>query len=169
MNAKTSQPKARKPQRAGKNTIAHHAKVVAGADRVLSLPAGVTLDDPEEKDLWLHFSRARPVEDWAEHDKYSLVELVKLEVQRRQARAQMVGQDLAVISPHGGMTENPLLKVIDRLTRQQLAIMRSLHMNVIAGGSTTVKKHARQEQQARQLQAEQASGASFLAGPTKTH
>lgn len=159
----------RKPQRAGKNTISHQAAVIANASQVLSLPPGVTLDDEQEQELWLQFSRARPVEDWAEHDKYGLVELVKLEIQRRQARAQLAEQDLTVVSPHGGLIENPLIKIIDRLTRQSLSIMRSLHMNVIAGGSTTVKKHARQEQEARRLQAEQASGGGFLAGPTKPH
>ena len=108
------------------------AKVKAAQDdgAVIPLPEAVKLDDGDEMILWRQFTQARPPENWRDFDLILIAKMVRLESRIRKHDAIIDSTSAIVENRRGTMIENPLIRVVDTLTRQQLSIVRSLSLGV---------------------------------------
>ena len=93
-------------------------------------PDGVDLPTDEHRKLWALFSRSRPRESWREFDLVLLGKVVGLEVQIRKNQRQLDDTGPVVENQRGTLVENPLVRVVDTLQRQQLAVVRTLSLGV---------------------------------------
>ena len=126
---------ARKAQRAGNNSVSHAAQVFAGAGRVPSIPSGFPQDNPEFNEVWLGFTRARILEDWLPSDLMILAHVVKTEIDIRMLTKQRDEEGFVILNEKGTtQIVNPLNRVLDTLTRQQMARIRSLSLTAGAVG-----------------------------------
>ena len=140
---------ARKAQRAGNNTATHAAQVFANAGRVPTVPNGFPQDDPQFNEVWLGFTRARIVEDWMPSDLIILAHVVKTEIDIRKLTAQRDDEGFVVLNEKGTtQIENPLNRVLDTLTRQQMARIRSLSLTAGAVGTAENRQAAKADMKA---------------------
>lgn len=102
----------------------------AGAVSVLQPPEGITLDSDEERTLWGQFVRARERSSWREFDLVLLAKIVKTEVRLREQQKLADDEGAIVMNSRGTQIENPRLRVVDTLLRQQLAMIRNLSLSV---------------------------------------
>ena len=100
------------------------------ADAVIPLPDGVVFDTDEEMVLWRQFTAARSAELWREFDLLLIAKMVKLEARIRKHNALLDRTGPIIENKRGTMVENPMLRVVDTLQRQQLAVVRSLSLGV---------------------------------------
>lgn len=102
------------------------------AGSVIAVPEGIKLNGADEEVLWQQFTSARAHEDWREFDLLILHKMVQLEIRIRKHN-EMIDRTSAIIeNKRGTMVESPLLRVVDTLQRQQLAMIRSLSLGVSA-------------------------------------
>ena len=135
---------ARKAQRAGNNTAAHAAQVFSNAGRVPVIPNGFPKDDLEFNEVWLGFTRARIVEDWMPSDLMILAHVVKTEIDIRKLTKQRDDEGFVILNEKGTtQIENPLNRVLDTLTRQQMARIRSLSLTAGAVGTAENRQAAK--------------------------
>jgi hypothetical protein len=93
----------------------------------VEIPKSVTLT-PEEAQLWPEFASARARSDWRRMDLVLLAKIVKLEAMIRKQQAVLDATDLVMGGPKGRIKVNPLITIIDKLQRQQLALIRVLSL-----------------------------------------
>ena len=125
----------RKLQRAGNNTISHATQVFANAGRVPPIPNGFPQDHDEFNEVWLGFTRARILEDWLPSDLMILGHVVKTEIDIRRLTKQRDDEGFVILNEKGStQIEHPLNRVLDTLTRQQMARIRSLSLTAGAIG-----------------------------------
>lgn len=123
------------------------SKVTArkNADSVIEPPEGVTLDNEQEEILWRQFTRSRAIEDWREIDLVMVVKAVKIETNIREHQSILDKTGPIIQNKRGTAVPNPLFDVIDRLTRQQLAIIRSMSLMTTGDARTTANRQAAEE------------------------
>ena len=137
---------ARKAQRAGNNTVSHAAQVFANAGRVPPIPNGFAQDDPEFSEVWVGFTRARIVEDWLPSDLMILAHVVKTEIDIRNLTKQRDDEGFVILNEKGTtQIEHPLNRVLDTLTRQQMARIRSLSLTAGAVGIAEARTAAKND------------------------
>lgn len=121
-----------------KKTMARKARSdsAAGAVNVFSeisstvnAPLGVTLDDNEEKIIWEQFTKTRAPDAWRDFDLVLLSKVVKLESRIRKHQKELDNTGAIIENQRGTPIENPLFRVIDTLTRQQMTVIRSMSLN----------------------------------------
>ena len=89
------------------------------------VPYGITLND-DELIIWDSFTRARAREDWREMDLILLAKVVTIENNIRQNQQALNEQGVLIENQKGTPIENPLLRVVDTLQRQQLSVIRTI-------------------------------------------
>lgn len=155
---------ARKPYRQ-KRTGSTAAKDAFSSNGI-PLPQGVELRNDDEQVIWDQFTRARSRSDWRDMDLIALAKAVKIEADIRAYQRELDAQGAIVENKRGTQIENPLFRVIDVLVRQQLAIMRSLHLNVTDSKPSTVKAAA-VEQDKRQIIRDESEAEGLIAMPER--
>ena len=96
----------------------------------------------EAAPLWPIYSRARARDNWREFDLILLAKICNLEADIRQHQMMLDKTGAIISSRKGTPIENPLLRVIDMLTRQQMSIIRSLSMSTPSGDPRANMAHA---------------------------
>ena len=140
---------ARKAQRAGNNSATHAAQVFSNAGRVPPIPNGFPQDDPEFNEVWLGFTRARILEDWLPSDLMILGHVVKTEIDIRALTKQRDAEGFVILNEKGTtQIEHPLNRVLDTLTRQQMARIRSLSLTAGAVGVAENRQAAKADMKA---------------------
>lgn len=133
-----------------------------GAIRDVHVPDGLELR-PEEEIIWRQFSRARIAGDWKEMDLVLLWKTVRLEADMRRHQATLDREGVIVENARGTQIENPLLRVIDLLQRQQMSIIRSMSLTTNYSDPRVLNAHGKKAAQARNTQ--EGSAMSLLASP----
>ena len=111
--------------------------------REIPLPPGVELRSDEENIIWSQFTRARAYSDWREFDLVLLAKVVRLEADIRKYQIMLDRSGPLVKNKRETLIENPILRVIDTLQRQQLAIIRSMSLNQQASDPRTLNASGR--------------------------
>ena len=99
-------------------------------DQVVEVPDGITLDNDEEMIVWEQFTASRSADVWRDFDLVIIAKMVKLEVRIRKIWEEIDEIGFTTINQRGTEIENPLLRSVDTLQRQQLAMMRGLSLGV---------------------------------------
>lgn len=114
----------------------------------IQLPEGVRLRNESEITIWRQFTRARARDAWRDFDLVLLAKAVRLESDIRRYQEHLDQSSPIIKNQKGTMVENPLLRVIDTLQRQQLAIIRSMSLNQTAQDPRTLNSAALAEKEA---------------------
>ena len=114
-------------------------------------PEGVLLRSDEERVIWRQFSRARSREDWRDMDLLLLAKIVRLEADIRKHQTALDASGVILENRRGTPIPNPLLAVIDTLERRQMAVIRSMSLNLTASDPRTLNGVAKAEGKASDL------------------
>jgi hypothetical protein len=95
----------------------------------IPVPDGVELETEEEALIWRQFSKVRSMDAWRDFDLVLLSKVVKLEVSIRRHQSTLDKSGPLIKNKRETLVENPLLRVVDTLQRQQMAIIRSMSLN----------------------------------------
>ena len=134
----------RRDQRAGNNSVSHATQVFQDAGRVPGIPKGFPQDDPEFKEIWKGFTRARILQDWLPSDLMILAHVVKTEIDIRALTEDRDKEGFVILNEKGTTKiENPLNRVLDTLTRQQMARIRSLSLTAGSVGVAETRAAAK--------------------------
>jgi len=117
----------------------------------VALPDGVILRNDAEKTIWRQFTQARAREAWRDFDLVLLAKVVRLEADIRKYQVMLDTSGPLIKNRRETLIENPLLRVIDTLQRQQLAIIRSMSLNQQASDPRTLNDSAKAEAEARKV------------------
>jgi hypothetical protein len=111
------------------DSISDDVKSFAQAGDTVQLPAGITLDDEVERIVWSQMTATRSKDSWREFDLLLLSKIVKIEARLRKHQLQLDIEGVVMFNDRGTPIENPLTRVIDTLTRQQMTVIRSMSLN----------------------------------------
>ena len=139
-------------------------KAFENAANDVPLPTGVVLKTAEEVTIWQQFTRARAKDAWRDFDLVLLSKVVRIESDLRKYQAMLDTSGPLIKNKRETLIENPLLRVIDTLQRQQLAIIRSMSLNSTGHDPRTLNDSAKAEDQARKV-LQQHGVESLLAKP----
>lgn len=134
------------------DSIEQQVKRVEDAKRVIGIPDGVKFETDEEMILWRQFTAARALDDWREFDLILIAKMIGLETQIRRYNQVIMEEGVISINARGTQIENPLLRVVDTLQRQQLAIIRSLSLGVSASKAQDSNKSGTKAQDRTDLE-----------------
>jgi hypothetical protein len=99
------------------------------AQEKIALPEGVILRDEQEQVIWDQFTKTRTKSAWRDFDLVLLAKAVRLEADIRKIQLTLDKSGPVIKNKRETLVENPLLRVVDTLQRQQLAIIRSMSLN----------------------------------------
>ena len=139
----------RKQQRKGSNSASRSVQAFKDVNNVVDLPYGYSLSDELEESLWTTFTRARSADDWRDMDLILVHKLVKMESDLRKQRELLEAEGYILTNQRGTDVENPRVRIMDSLERRQLAVIRSMSLNVTSSDPRTVKKQAADDDKAR--------------------
>jgi len=111
------------------DSISDDVKSFAQAGDTVQLPVGITLDDEVERIVWSQMTATRSKDSWREFDLLLLSKIVKIEARLRKHQLQLDIEGVVMFNDRGTPIENPLARVIDTLTRQQMTVIRSMSLN----------------------------------------
>ena len=111
------------------NTIDDDLNSFAQASQVVAPPRGVTLDNEDEEIIWEQFTSTRSPDSWRDFDLVLLAKTVKIEARIRKHQKELDAMGSMIENQRGTPIENPLFRIIDTLTRQQMAVIRSMSLN----------------------------------------
>ena len=140
----------RKTQRAGRNSTANRSAAFSAGSFRVDPPPGVELRNTDEQTIWDQFTRARAKSDWRDMDLILLAKVVRIEADIRKYQVSLDRSGPLIKNKRDTLIENPLLRVIDTLQRQQLAIIRSMSLNQTASDPRVMDAQARTENEARE-------------------
>lgn len=104
-------------------------KALQQAGEEIPVPEGIELTTDEEKVIWRQFCKTRARDAWRDFDLVLLAKVVKLEVAIRKHQSTLDASGPLIKNKRETLVENPLLRVIDTLQRQQMSIIRSMSLN----------------------------------------
>jgi hypothetical protein len=113
----------------------------------IPLPEGIELDSDEERVLWDQFTKTRAASDWRDFDLVLLAKIVKLEANMRRHQETIKKSGPLISNKRGTLVENPLLRVVDTLQRQQLALIRSMSLNQTESDPRTLNAAGKRQQE----------------------
>lgn len=116
-------------RKARSDSAAGAVKIFSDISSDINVPLGVTLDSDEEKIIWGQFTRTRAADAWRDFDLVLLSKVVKLESRIRKHQKELDQTGAIIENQRGTPIENPLFRVIDTLTRQQMTVIRSMSLN----------------------------------------
>jgi hypothetical protein len=111
------------------NTIDDDLNSFAQAGKSVALPRGITLDNEQEEIIWEQFTATRSPDSWRDFDLVLLAKIVKIEARIRKHQKELDAMGSIIENQRGTPIENPLFRIIDTLTRQQMAVIRSMSLN----------------------------------------
>jgi len=117
------------PRKKNANTIDDDLNSFAQAGQVVALPRGITLDNEQEEIIWEQFTATRSPDSWRDFDLVLLAKIVKIEARIRKHQKELDAMGSIIENQRGTPIENPLFRIIDTLTRQQMAVIRSMSLN----------------------------------------
>ena len=144
----------RKAQRAGNNTATHASQVFMTAGQVPVVPTGFNQDREGFAEVWVDYTRARTLEDWLPSDLRIMAKIVMAELDIRELSARRDAEGWTIENKRGTEIENPVIRIIDVLTRQQLAMIRSLSLTAGAVGIAEKRTAAKNDIKAAQAKDE---------------
>ena len=100
-------------------------------------PKGYKLKD-DEIEVWGEMISVR--EEWRNFDLILLVKIVRLEVKIRDWWSTLDKTGPMIRNPRGTLVENPILRSIDTLQRQQLSIITKMQLMTVADPRTLNKE-----------------------------
>ena len=106
------------------------------------VPTGYTLAETEAL-VWEQMVSVR--EDWRHFDLILLVKIVKLEVKIREWWETLDKSGPMIRNPRGTLVENPILRSIDTLQRQQLSVITKMQLMTLADPRTLNKEAKKQD------------------------
>lgn len=118
---------------------------------LIPVPSGVELASEDERTLWNQFTKTRAASDWRDFDLVLLAKIVKLEANMRRHQALIDKSGVLINNKRGTLIENPLLRVIDTLQRQQLALIRSMSLNQTDSDPRTLNAAGRRQQETAKM------------------
>ena len=104
--------------------------------------SGYQLSD-EETEVWGEMITVR--EEWRNFDLILLVKIVRLEVKIKQWWTTLDKTGPMIRNPRGTLIENPILRSIDTLQRQQLSIITKMQLMTVADPRTLNKEAQHQD------------------------
>jgi len=113
-------------------------------------PEGIDLKD-DELVIWSQFTKARASDAWRDFDLVLLAKSVKLEANIRKYQIVLDEHGPIIENQRGTPIENPMLRAIDTLQRQQLAIIRSMSLNQTPQDPRTLNSSAKEEKKAQEI------------------
>lgn len=128
------------PRKKNANTIADDINSFSQVNVTIQVPDGVVLETEEEKIIWEQFTATRSPDSWRDFDLVLLSKIVKLEVKIREYQKELDEKGPTVTNPRGNSMENPLFRIIDTLTRQQMAVIRAMSLNQTASAPRSLNK-----------------------------
>lgn len=117
------------PRKKNANTIDDDLNAFAQAGQTVPVPKGITLDSEDEQIIWEQFTATRSPDSWRDFDLVLLAKTVKIEARIRKHQAELDRMGSIIKNDRGTQIENPLFRIIDTLTRQQMAVIRSMSLN----------------------------------------
>ena len=108
--------------------------------KVVPVPDGVLFSTDQEMVLWRQFTAARSKDTWREFDLLLIAKMVNLEINIRRYNQELNENGVVIENKRGTPVENPLLRVVDTLQRQQLAMIRSLSLGVSSQAAQDLNK-----------------------------
>ena len=126
-------------------------KTFSDAASDIEMPEGVELRTEDEKTIWRQFTRARARDQWREFDLVLLAKVVRTEADIRRYQLMLDSSGPLIKNKRETLIENPLLRVIDTLQRQQLAIIRSMSLNSMGRDPRTLNESSFAEEEARKV------------------
>lgn len=117
------------PRKKNANTIDDDLNAFSQALETVALPRGITLDNEQEQIIWEQFTATRSPESWRDFDLVLLAKIVKIEARIRKHQKELDAMGSIIENQRGTPIENPLFRIIDTLTRQQMAVIRSMSLN----------------------------------------
>lgn len=137
-----------KKRRSRSDTLTQKVAVFQNTAKEIELPEGVELRTQDELIIWKHFTRARARDAWRDFDLVLLAKAVRLEADIRRYQAMLDSSGPLIKNKRETLIENPLLRVIDTLQRQQLAIIRSMSLNQTGLDARSINDAAKAEKEA---------------------
>jgi len=122
-------------RRTPKNSV--EAEVKTAQHKTPKPPEGYSLEG-EEAQVWEQMISVR--EDWRNFDLILMVKIVKLEVKIRDWWVMLDKSGPMIRNPRGTLIENPILRSIDTLQRQQLAVITKMQLMTTADPRTLNKE-----------------------------
>jgi hypothetical protein len=116
-------------RKARSDSAASAVDTFSRVSNLTAAPLGVTLDDEDEKILWDQFTKTRAPDAWREFDLVLLSKIVKIEARIRKHQKELDAMGAVIENQRGTQIENPLFRIVDTLTRQQMAVIRSMSLN----------------------------------------
>jgi hypothetical protein len=113
-------------------------------------PEGIDLRE-DEFTIWAQFTKARSKDAWRDFDLVLLSKVVKLEANIRKYQVELDRLGPVIDNQRGTPVENPMLRAIDTLQRQQLAIIRSMSLNQTPQDARTLNSSAKEEKKAQEV------------------
>jgi hypothetical protein len=111
------------------DSIADDIKTFSQVGLVVSLPRGISLDSEQEEIIWEQFTATRSTDSWRDFDLVLVAKIVKIEARIRLHQKELDSMGAIIKNDRGTPIENPLFRIIDTLTRQQMAVIRSISLN----------------------------------------
>ena len=127
-----------KLKRLDKNSVTKQVENFTSVYEDVLPPNGVELKTELEKVIWKQFSRTRLKSDWRDIDLILLHKIVKLEVNIREYQDELDEQGAILDNRRGTPVANPLVSVIDTISRRQLKIIGSINLNQTASDPRTI-------------------------------
>jgi hypothetical protein len=153
-------------RRARKDSVTAGVQTLQNAEQEIPLPLGVELRSEEERVIWLHFTRARAKADWRDFDLLLLAKAVRLEADIRKHQNMLDTSGPLIKNKRETLVENPLIRVIDTLQRQQLALIRSMSLTQQGTDPRTMNAAGKEEQESADI-LRKLGVDSLLAMPTR--
>jgi hypothetical protein len=123
----------------------------ASASNEIEMPEGVDLTTDEQRTIWNQFTKTRSRDSWRAFDLVLLSKVVKLESDIRKYQGMLDKSGVLIKNKRETLVENPLIRVIDTLQRQQMAIIRSMSLNQTGSDPRTLNATGDADKSARNL------------------
>ena len=117
-----------KVQRLGRNSTITNIKLASSVSDDVPLPEGVKLRSEDEMIIWRQFTRARAFNDWRDCDLLIIEQAVKAKADIRKYQIELDKTGAILINERGTPVVNPLVSIVDTLTRQFLSLSRSISL-----------------------------------------
>jgi hypothetical protein len=139
-------------QRLGRNSALSLVESIGGAvNDSVPVPEGVALRSDDEMVIWRQFTSTRAAKDWRDFDLLLVAKAVRAEADIRKHQVILDKAGPLLKTDRGMWIENPLLRYIDTLQRQQLAIIRSLSLNQTEVDPRTMNAGGAKQQEYKNL------------------
>lgn len=148
------------------DSAAAQSQSFSSASNIIEMPDGVDLHTDEQKMIWNQFTKTRSRDAWRDFDLVLLAKLVKLESDIRKYQNMLDNSGVLIKNKRETLVENPLIRVIDTMQRQQMAIIRSMSLNQTGSDPRTLNATGKTDQDARNA-IQQYSVESLIAMPAQ--